>query len=233
MAKINIADMGLQRLTTHGRIEFVIDLKKTDEEVFSGFSTHHRRKVKKAKKHTMDLYEASSMDALREFRKLQVMSRDRRLEKGEDIGILDDAYYEILGQNYFANRLGRVFIMRSEGRPLSAAFVSIFGQKALYMYGGSSDEGFKKDAPVLLFQHIFRRCRELGCVEFNLGGVPAESVNKGAPSFGLYRFKSGFGGHQVACTNGYNHRLISAENCLFQISNLLNKQRKRIWMKES
>jgi len=217
MARVDIADLDLGDLTTNGRIEFIVDLNRTNEQMVKGLSSHHRRKLKKANKHDLELHEASTMDALREFRQLQVMSRDRRLKRGEEIGILDDSYYEILGQKYFSNQLGRIFILRSEGRPLSTAFVSIYGGKALYMYGGSSDEGFRKDAPVLLFTQIFERCRELGCTEFNLGGVPAESVDKEEASHGLYRFKSGFGGRQADCTSGHQLQPIRSEKFIHRM----------------
>lgn len=183
------------------RIEFTIDLTNSDDELFNQLATRHKRKTKKARKHNLILREAESMEAMREFRKLQIQSRDRRMQRGEFIGMLDDSYYETLAQNYFKERLGRVFLMMHEDQAVSAAFVSIFGGKAYYVYGGSSDEGFKMNAPPLLFLNIFSRCRELGCQEFNMGGVPATSTDPSAQSHGLYLFKAGFGGREIRCAS--------------------------------
>lgn len=194
-----MADLGLE---LHPRIEFVVDLTRAEDELMSDFSSHHRRKLRKALKQDLELREAANMDAVQDFRRLQVASRDRRLERGEDIGVLDDSYYEDLGRKYFRHDLGRVFLAVQDDEPVSAAFVSIHGGRALYVYGGSSDAGFSMDAPAFLFWSVFDRCRELGCTEFNLGGVPGGAEERGHPSHGLYRFKAGFGGTQVDCLSG-------------------------------
>ena len=199
-----MAGMGLH---LHRRTEFVMDLTASDDTLLKGFSSHQRRKHRKAEKHGLEFREATTLDAMKEFRELQVRSRDRRLERGEDIGVLEDSYYEEIGRKYFAHDLGRVFLATHEGEPVSAAFVSIYGGRALYVYGGSSDAGFRLDAPAFLFWNIFRRCRDLNCTEFNLGGVPADAESPDHPSNGLYRFKAGFGGRVIPCVSGSSEDL--------------------------
>jgi hypothetical protein len=194
-------------LNTKPRVEFVLDLSLPDNELINQFNTHHKRKIKKALKHKMEFNEASDSIAMRQFRRLQVQSRDRRLQRGEDMAVTGDAFYEALGKKFFAANLGKVFMLTYQGQPVSAAFVALYDRRALYMYGGSSDLGFENDAPPLLFKYIFQRCRELGCQEFNLGGVPAEAESPEALSHGLYRFKAGFGGAQIPCENAYADNL--------------------------
>ncbi len=188
------------------RLEFVIDLTLPEEQLWRNLHNNHRRKIGKARKHDLKFEHASDLEAMREFRKLQVQSRDRRQNRGEHIGTVDDSYYERFGRAYFERNLGRVYLLRHQGAAISGAFVSMYAGKAYYVFGGSSDEGFKMDAPALLFWEIFSHCRELGCHEFNMGGVPAVAIDKGAQSHGLYRFKAGFGGRQVPCTS------LTAEN---------------------
>jgi hypothetical protein len=207
LSRTSIPQSGALGLHIEPRLEFVLDLSLSDSQLLGRFNAHHKRKIKKALKHDLQFKEAADMDAMQQFRRLQVDSRDRRLSRGEDMTIMDDAYYETLGRKYFAVNLGKVFTLNYQGRPVSAAFVALYAGRALYMYGGSSDLGFEKDAPPLLFKYIFARCRELGCREFNLGGVPAEAENTEAPSHGLYRFKAGFGGAQIRCENAYADNL--------------------------
>ncbi|RJQ84716.1 MAG: peptidoglycan bridge formation glycyltransferase FemA/FemB family protein [Desulfobacteraceae bacterium] len=191
-------DMGLK---TKPRIEFIIDLTRSDSQLFSGFSAHHKRKIKKARKHDLVFCGSQDPQAMRQFRQLQKRSRDRRLERGENMAVREDGYYEELGKRYFAADLGTVFMLTCDGRPVSAAFVAHYGPQALYMYGGSNDLGFEMDAPILLFSHIFSCCRERGRRIFNLGGVPEEARQPEAQSHGLFRFKEGFGGAQRICLN--------------------------------
>jgi hypothetical protein len=199
---VMVPDMAQLGFETMPRIEFVLDLTMSDDELWNRLSEHHRRKIKKANKHGMILEEFCTLDAMRKFRKLQECSSDRRLQRGENIGLLDNIYVEDIGKKYFEKNLGRVYLLSHKNQAVSGAFVSIYAGRAYYVYGGSSDEGFQMNAPALLFWKIFSRCRDLGCREFNLGGVPAFSANKEAQSHGLYRFKDGFGGRQVKCLSG-------------------------------
>jgi len=200
--RICIPDLEQLGLSISPRTEFVLDLSMTEDELWKRLSSHHRRKVKNAMKHELVFEGASTLDAVRQFRKLQKMSRDRRIHRGESIGVLDDAYFEEVGGRYFEKNLGHIFFLTHDQKPVSAAFVSIYGGQANYVYGGSSDDGFRMDAPALLFWKIFSWCRDFGCREFSLGGVPASAVNSDSQSHGLYRFKAGFGGEQVMCFSG-------------------------------
>lgn len=191
---------------TEDRIEFLVDLTKDEEQLWKNLGSTHRRKIGKARKHNLKFESADDLEGMRTFRKLQIQSRDRRENRGEDIGRIEDSYYEKLGQAYFERSLGRVHFMTDKGVAISGAFVSIYNKKAYYVYGGSSDEGFEMNAPALLFWEMFSNYRESGCLEFNLGGVPASAADKEAQSHGLYRFKAGFGGSQISCVS------LSAEN---------------------
>ncbi|MEW6323807.1 MAG: peptidoglycan bridge formation glycyltransferase FemA/FemB family protein [Nitrospirota bacterium] len=191
---------GLERLglSLSPRIEFAVDLTRSPDALWQALSAHHRRKIKKAGRLGLTLVEADSMEALRQFRALQVASRERRRSRGEEIGMLDDLYYEEKGRRYFGRNLGRLCLMLHRGTPVSAAFIALYGGQALYVHGGSSDEGFRMNAPALLFWEAFLQYRTRGCDRFNLGGVPADAADPQSPSHGLYRFKAGFGGRELA-----------------------------------
>jgi|GEM_PF-2033430 len=207
MAKIMVPGMDRLGFVTTPRIEFILDLTTSEDVLWKRLSEHHRRKIKKADRHGLLFEEACTLDAMRQLQKLQASSRDRRMQRGEYLDMLDETHYEEMGKSYFGSDLGRVFSMTREDRAVSTAFVSMYADKALYVYGGSSREGFEMDAPALLFWKLFARCRELGCEELNLGGVPASAVNPESQSHGLYRFKAGFGGRQVTCLSGSAEKL--------------------------
>ena len=113
--------------------------------------------------------------------------------------------------------------MRYEGRPVSAAFISIYSGRVLYVLGGSEPKGFELDAPAALFWSVLNRCAELGCREFNFGGVPASAKDPQSVAHGLYRFKAGFGGRQVMRVSG------AMENLQPGLNGLVNAV-KQLWM---
>jgi Acetyltransferase (GNAT) domain len=217
------ADLGVE---TDRRIEFVVDLTRSDSQLFAGFNTHHKRKIKKAQKHGLQFFESHEPQAMRQFRELQKRSRDRRLARGQSMAVMQDSYYENLGRHYFASDLGTVFMLLHEGRPVTAAFVAHYGTQALYMYGGSNDAGFELDAPILLFSHIFTRCRQRGYRLFNLGGVPEGARQPEDESYGLFRFKTGFGGSQRTCQNLIaDHLNPSRDKLLNALKRILSSRR--------
>lgn len=197
---VELQSLGLSVTTRH---EFVVDLAQPEEEARRRLSSHHRRKIKRASAHGLIFSESCSQEALRASRIVQVQSRDRRVARGEWIPSGDDAAYLQMGTRLFAANVGRVFLASHGGDVVSAALVWIYRNQAFYLFGGSSDTGFALDAPAWLFWQAFDRCRSLGCTRFNLGGVPASAVLADSQSHGLYRFKEGFGGEQVACVSGH------------------------------
>jgi lipid II:glycine glycyltransferase (peptidoglycan interpeptide bridge formation enzyme) len=73
------------------------------------------------------------------------------------------------------------------------------------------------NAPALLFWKVFERCRESGCKEFNLGGVPAAAESPESLAHGLFRFKSGFGGRRVRLVSGTTGNLQSLRGALISM----------------
>lgn len=208
-ARVAACDLAAIGLTPAPRVEFVVDLTASAEESWKRLSSHHRRKIKRASAHRLTFAEARSLEALRQAREVQIQSRDRRVARGEEIPVGDDAYYERLGARLFAGEAGRVLLAAKDGEVVSAAFIWVYRGAAFYVFGGSSDAGFALDAPAWLFWEGFERCRASGCSEFNLGGVPASALDPDSPSHGLYRFKEGFGGRQVPCVSGHAENLTS------------------------
>jgi hypothetical protein len=207
--RIRELDLSLEGLTPVHRLEFVIDLTRPSDQLWKGLSTHHRRKIKRAAANGLTFEETCTLDGLRHSRALQIRSRDRRVARGEWIPSGDDASYERLGMRLFASKVGRVWLATREGQVVSAAFIWIYRGRAFYAFGGSSDEGFALDAPAWLFWQGFDRCRGLGCVEFNFGGVSVAAQSPDAQSHGLYRFKQGFGGVERLCVSGHAEQLTS------------------------
>lgn len=87
-----------------------------------------------------------------------------------------------------------LFLLASHGRDvLAGAIVGISGKKANFLYGASSSMKRHCMAPSLMHWTAMRHARAHGCLEYEMGAV-SPGVDPAHPFFGLYRFKTGFGG---------------------------------------
>jgi len=94
-----------------------------------------------------------------------------------------------------------LLIAEFENKPLAAMFLVHTGQRATYLYGASSNENRNLMAPYLLQWEAIRRAKKLGCTEYDMFGI-APYKDPSHPMYGLYRFKTGFGGnifHRMGC----------------------------------
>ena len=81
-----------------------------------------------------------------------------------------------------------------------------FGKTAYYLFGGSSDLKRELMPNYLLHWQAMLDFRALGCDTYDWWGIPEEPAPD-HPWFGLYRFKTGFGGETVRYTGLYEHVL--------------------------
>ncbi|MBB5438402.1 lipid II:glycine glycyltransferase (peptidoglycan interpeptide bridge formation enzyme) [Pedobacter sp. AK017] len=88
-----------------------------------------------------------------------------------------------------------------DGQPLAAMFLVISGNRGTYLYGASSSSNRNYMATYALQWEAMKIAKEKGCIEYDLFGV-APRPDPAHPLYGLYKFKSGFGGqlyHRMGC----------------------------------
>lgn len=94
-----------------------------------------------------------------------------------------------------------LLIAEHNKKPLAAMFLVYSGKRATYLYGASSSENRNLMAPYLLQWKAIKRAKENGCTEYDMFGI-APYRDPSHPLYGLYRFKTGFGGnvfHRMGC----------------------------------
>ena len=70
------------------------------------------------------------------------------------------------------------------------------GNRAWYLYGGSTDAERERMPNYLLQWEAMRRAKARGCTQYDLWGAP-DVFDESDPMWGVFRFKEGIGG-QVA-----------------------------------
>ncbi len=100
----------------------------------------------------------------------------------------------------------RLYLADHEGETLGGIMVFRFGRTAYYLFGGSSDRKRELMPNYLLHWRAILDFKGLGCDTYDWWGIPEEPAPD-HPWFGLYRFKTGFGGETIRYIGLYEHVL--------------------------
>jgi lipid II:glycine glycyltransferase (peptidoglycan interpeptide bridge formation enzyme) len=100
----------------------------------------------------------------------------------------------------------RLYLAYHEGDPLGGIMVFRFGKTASYLFGGSTDIKRELMPNYLLHWQAILDFRALGCDTYDWWGIPEEPAPD-HPWFGLYRFKTGFGGETIRYVGLYQRVL--------------------------
>jgi len=159
---------------------FVVDLSR--ENLFAGFSSNHRRNVRKAAKSGVRLLSLPLEEAMSSHLTLIRSSLSRRLRRGERSwkNTNLERISTLVGGGH-----GALYQAGRDRCVLSSKLVLDVGDSAFYESGGTSPDGMRIGASQLLMSEIIRDLAARRFETLNLGMVPGEDA-------GLRRFKQGF-----------------------------------------
>lgn len=106
-------------------------------------------------------------------------------------------------KSHCVNSPADVMLLLAEkaGRPLAAMFLIISSGRAYYLYGASSSAERNFMATYALQWEAINIAKKKGCTDYDMFGI-APRPDPAHPMYGLYRFKTGFGGavyHSIGC----------------------------------
>lgn len=184
------------------RLEFELDLQRSENELWEAMKCTRRQKVKKANRSAITIREAPGSEGVAHLRRLQADSSRRIIARGgpnitrkhelatDPVNVLLDA------------GVARIVVAEMEGHIVSAGLFTFFNGQVYHMLSGHSDEGTRAQAPTLLLWEAIKWYQHEGAQRFNLGGCNAEAVREGHPEHGIYEYKRAFGGDMLECTSG-------------------------------
>lgn len=94
-----------------------------------------------------------------------------------------------------------LLVAEVDEQPLSAMFLVVSNKRGTYLYGASATDNRNYMASYALQWRAMELAKEKGCTEYDFFGV-APQADPSHPMYGLYRFKTGFGGtmyHRLGC----------------------------------
>jgi len=178
------------------RQEYDIPLCGTSQDLERRLSTHHRRRLPDRAEWTLRTLSGRDGRAL-----LHHVTNSARHRAATRRGV---TYDEVVLPPVDAFReapawgLTTYAVMRGE-EPLAACLVGWAGKRAYYVSGGSTPDGYARNASVWLHLQIAAAFQSAGFTHYCLGGAPASAIDPSDPSHGLHRFKTGFGAEVRSC----------------------------------
>ncbi len=126
--------------------------------------------------------------------------------KRQGIALPGLAYFQSALDLFLPQDAVRLYLAHHDGTLLAGIMVFRFGETAYYLFGGSSLEKRELMPNYLLHWTAMLEFRSLGCTTYDWWGIPNEP-KPDHPWFGLYRFKTGFGGETVRYAGLYERVL--------------------------
>ncbi|MCR4430428.1 MAG: aminoacyltransferase [Tepidanaerobacteraceae bacterium] len=167
------------------RFVFRLPLDKPLDDIFASFHEKTRYNIRLASRKGVAVKEGSREDLKPFYEILQeTCIRDKFLVRGFD-------YFEALWDEMVEKGLAKLFMAEYEGRYIAGTIAFIFGDKAWYIYGASSNEHRNVMPNYALQWEMIKWAKQNGCTMYDFRGVSGD-LSPDNPLYGLYRFKKGF-----------------------------------------
>lgn len=190
--------------TIQPRSTILVDLRPDEAALFAACSKGHRADIRRAERLGVTVRVGSAAD-LPAFYAIMQATGARA-----NFGIHSAEYYAAAWQLHQPR--ARLLIAELNGALVAAHLVFSDARYGRYLYSGATTDGLRSGANHLLAWYALQWARELGCIGYDLWGIPdplgqaafatdestrvaLEQAAQHDPLIGVYRFKKGFGGH--------------------------------------
>lgn len=168
-----------------------VDLFKPEDKILSLMHEKTRYNIRLAQKKGVVVKNETSPEALENFIELL-----ERTEIRQGFYSHYPQYYRQLWNTLFPKKmiyLLNAYIPETE-KPVASIMLFHFKEILYYPYGGSNPEFREYMAPNLLHWEAMKLGKKLGCTTYDMWGTYKNKPDKSDPWWGIYRFKTGFGG---------------------------------------
>lgn len=194
--------------TLQHRSTIVIDLDAEEKAILNRMKPKTRYNIGLAARKGVVVREGGPLD----FPAFIELMRDTSLRDGFPIHQGD--YYQRAWELFAPRDMVRLFLATFEDQLLGGIMVFTMGRWAWYLYGASSNQHRNLMPNHLLQWEAMRWAKERGCIFYDMWGIPDEvgeaatagsQIEQGKGGlWGVYRFKSGFGGKVVRYVGAYD-----------------------------
>lgn len=174
-----------------------VGLTASEEEILAGQKQKTRYNMRLAAKKGVTVSSGGLDD-------IDLWYRLYRVTAQRDVFTVHDAdYYRLVLQMLQPHGMANLLLAHHEGDLLAGIIVFVFGNKAQYMYGASSNEKRNLMAPYLLQWEAMRWAKQRGATIYDLWGIP-DRLEENEELWGVYQHKRGYGGEIVRYVGAFD-----------------------------
>lgn len=191
-----------------------LDLDKSADELMASFKEKWRYNIRLAERKGVTVNIDCERSDLPVFYTLlkETAERDGFLVRGQKY--FEDMWDLLVPPGYM-----RLALTYFEGKPVAGAIAYLFGDKAMYTYGASSNEHRNVMPNHLMQWTLIRWAKESGCKWYDFRGVsPRRDHDQNDHLAGLNRFKEGFSPRFVEYIGEYDMVLSPAYYWLWNVA---------------
>ena len=179
----------------------ILSLRVSEDEILKGMKSKTRYNIRLALKKGI-VVTRSGVEGLDTWYRLYQETAGR-----DKIVIHSKEYYqkvfELSSNKQESDKNPEIILFNAEynNEVLAGIIISIYGDRATYLYGASSGKHRNLMPAYALQWEAIKYSKQKGCSGYDFFGIPPDE-NPEHPMNGLYRFKTGFGGdiiHRPGC----------------------------------
>jgi lipid II:glycine glycyltransferase (peptidoglycan interpeptide bridge formation enzyme) len=206
----------------------VLSLEGDENSLLAAMKPKTRYNIRLAEKKGVQVREGSAVDLGRWY------DLYRETAGRDGISLHGFAYYlrlfELAGAYPGRRPELRLLLAEAEDRLLAGIIIAVFGTQAFYLYGASSNEMRNYMASYLLQWRAMLLAKSLGARVYDLFGIPPRD-DPGHAMYGLFRFKTGFGGRFLHRPGSYDFPLKFVPYLGYRAAEGLRKWYHKVWVK--
>lgn len=180
------------------RSTYLVDLTRPLEDIKASFEPKFRYNINVALKHGISVDQGIGDKAVTDFYDIYKETCSR-----QTFIIHPLSYYQKINELINKKGMGTIFTAYKDGIPVAGVYVFLFGGRAWYMYGCSSNKYRNMMPNNLIHWEIIKWAKQKGAAVYDLWGIPSNPTDA-HPLWGVYRFKKGFGGKLVKFIGAYD-----------------------------
>lgn len=175
--------------------DYLVDLKKSEKEIFDNFSEAKRRAVRRALKNKVVVSESSDYSSFINIRQHQYLP----------VWFLVGTDMKKLWQALYPQNAALLLARNDSNKPVAGILLLLFEKRAYYWFASSLPLGKKLFAPTLLVWEAIKLAKNRGCETFEFEGIYDERFQKASQTWkGFTKFKEGFGGKKVVYMENFS-----------------------------